>query len=141
MNRITLTTAQLRRLCEEAESLQFANGPNERFWKAVDPDGRHVVDLWMEHRPFLASWEGIDHGFNFEHNGGLNIRAMVVARMKRNRSGQDRTVYLKCDFDHDSFMAIIHEGSTAQRGRGRATARRAVSRQAAGRKEQNHATP
>jgi hypothetical protein len=114
MKKIALTTAQLRSLCDEAEALKFANGPNRAFWEDVDPKGPHVVDLWMEHQPFLAQWDGIDHGFNFGHNGGLNIRAMVVAKMRRAKKGRGRTVYLKCDFDCDSFMALARDGNPAQ---------------------------
>jgi hypothetical protein len=42
---IILTTGKLRNLCDQAESLNFSNGPNGKFWEDVDPKGIHVVEL------------------------------------------------------------------------------------------------
>ncbi len=100
---IVLTTAQLRRLTDHAEALKFSHGPNKRFWKSVDPRGRHVVAFWFEHRPVLRLWEGIDHGWNFDHNGGVNVRALLLCKMK----GGMKPTELLCDFDWNDFHALL----------------------------------
>ncbi len=99
---IVLTTPQLRTLCDQAEALRFSNGPNDKFWKQVDPNGFHVVELWFVHQPCLAFWEGVQHEWNFSHGGGKNIRALVLCKML----GRIKPCVLKCDFDHDAFMAL-----------------------------------
>lgn len=99
---IVLTTAQLRKLCDHAEELKFSHGPNAKFWKRVDPQGKHLVIFWMPHQPVLALWNGIDHGWNFAHNNGLNVRARLICKMKGTMEPQD----LLCDFDWHDFMAI-----------------------------------
>src|SRR5262245_31740210 len=97
-----LTTQQLRTLCEQGEALGFANGPTPEFWDMVRPDEEgHLVEYWMEHRPHLPMWEGIDHGFNFAHNGGVNIRALVACVGKGGRE-----LPLLCDFDYHAFTAL-----------------------------------
>lgn len=99
---IVLTTPQLRTLCDQAEMLKFSNGPNDKFWEQVDPDGMHVVGIWFVHQPCLALWEGVQHKWNFSHGGGKNIRALVLCKMR----GKERLLVLKCDFDHEAFMKL-----------------------------------
>jgi hypothetical protein len=100
-----LSTQRLRQLCEHAEQLKFATGPSEKFWTLVKPDGRHVCFLWSEHRPKLWLWQGIDHGFNFDHNNGVNIRAMLLCEMK----GTKEPGILRCDFDWHDWQAVLEE--------------------------------
>jgi hypothetical protein len=99
---VILSTAQLRTLCDQAQALKFSNGPNERFWKDVDPRGVHVVALWFVHQPNLALWEGVDHPWDFQHGGGKNVRALVLCKMR----GRLKPTDLLCDFDYDAFMAL-----------------------------------
>lgn len=100
---VALTTPHLRTLCDQAEALRFSNGPNEKFWKEVDPNGHHVVELWFVHQPVLAFWEGVQHEWDFSHGGGRNIRALVLCKMR----GRMKPCVLKCDFDHDAFMKLV----------------------------------
>jgi hypothetical protein len=97
-----MDTSTLKRLCDRAEALKFANGPNDRFWQNVDPNGVHVCAYSFYHSPNLAFWQGIDHGFNFAHNGGVNIRAIVLCKMK----GTMKPTRLLCDFDEQEFKAL-----------------------------------
>ena len=100
---VALTTAQLKALCDRAEALGFANGPDERFWQDVDPNGRHVAGDWFRHRPYLEFWQGVEHSFNFDHNGGVNIRAVVLCKLR----GRVMPVTLRCDFDEPQFMGLV----------------------------------
>lgn len=101
-----LDTPTLRRLCANAEKLKFQNGPNKQFWREVDPDGEHVVWFWMRHSPNLAFWgkavNDPDFPWNFSHNGGVNIRAMVSCQMKNGKR-----VELRCDFDQPDWDALV----------------------------------
>lgn len=100
MNKI-MSTEQLRALCNRANDLKFANGPNATFWKEVERWGRHVIVLAFRHSPSLRMWEGVDHGFNFEHNNGVNVRALVACQMKK---GTQATIL--CDFDEEQYLAF-----------------------------------
>jgi hypothetical protein len=102
---VALSTAQLKALCDQAEALGFATGPNLRFWKDVDPSGFHVAGQWFRHRPCLAMWKGVKHSFNFDHNGGVNIRALVLCKMK----GKIEPHLLLCDFDEKQFVALCNK--------------------------------
>jgi hypothetical protein len=102
---VTLTTPQLRKLCDQAEALRFSNGPKSKFWEDVDPDGEHVVGLWFPHRPCLQFWEGVDHPWDFTHGGGKNIRALVLCKMR----GSIKPCELLCDFDYEAFMALAED--------------------------------
>lgn len=102
-----MTTQQLRTLCDQGEALGFAHGPTPEFWDVVHPDEtRHLVEFWMEHRPYFPIWEGIDHGFDFAHNDGLNVRALLSCVGKR---GEERL--LRCDFDHHAFMTLVQRSA------------------------------
>ena len=114
---VTLTTIQLRKLCDQAEALAFSNGPNDTFWKEVDPDGLHVVEIWFVHQPNLAFWEGVQHEWDFTHGGGKNIRALVLCKMR----GRKKPCVLKCDFDYEAFMKLPRIVRTIKK-RGRKTA-------------------
>lgn len=100
---ITLTTVQLRKLCDQSEELRFSNGPNDEFWQKVDPNGVHVVEIWFVHRPRLYLWKNVDHPWNFAHGGGKNIRAFLNCKMLGSMEPQD----LLCDFDYTSFLKIV----------------------------------
>lgn len=100
---VVLSTTQLRKLCDQAETLKFSNGPNEQFWDQVDPSGVHVVSVWFVHRPNLAMWRGVDHPWNINHGGGKNIRAILLCKMR----GKSKPAHLLCDFDFDAFMALV----------------------------------
>jgi hypothetical protein len=102
---ITLTTSELRKLCDQALALRFFTGPDDSFWTEVDSEGTHVVRSWFVHRPNLALWEGVDHPYNFEHGGGKNIRALVECKMR----GEPKPIPLLCDFDFDAFMALVED--------------------------------
>lgn len=102
---VILSTAQLKKLCDQAERLHFDRGPNAKFWEDVDPCGHHVTDFWFVHRPVLAMWKGVKHPWNFEHGGGKNIRASILCKMR----GKKEPAYLICDFDHDAFMALVRK--------------------------------
>jgi hypothetical protein len=97
-----IDTPTLKRLCDHAQELKFANGPNDRFWQSVDPKGIHVCTESYYHSPNFAFWQGIDHGFNFAHNNGVNIRAVMLCKMK----GSRKPVHLLCDFDEQDFKAL-----------------------------------
>ena len=118
---VTLTTVQLRMLCDQAEALHFSNGPNARFWKLVDPNGIHVVSIWFVHQPRFYLWEGVDHPWDFTHGGGKNIRAEVMCKML----GTTTPCHLLCDFDYDAFMTHLKHARKVRRSRRRklATAR------------------
>jgi hypothetical protein len=102
---VVLSTTQLRKLCDQALALKFSNGPNERFWREVDPSGVHVVGPWFVHRPRLAFWNGVDHPWDFTHGGGKNIRALVLCKMR----GEPKPTELLCDFDYEAFMALVQD--------------------------------
>ena len=114
---IVLTTPQLRRLTDQAEALRFSNGPNDKFWELVDPNGVHVVEIWFVHRPNLAFWKGIQHEWNFAHGGGNNIRAFLLCKML----GTTKPTPLLCDFDHDSFLEHVKLARKVRRTRRRKT--------------------
>jgi hypothetical protein len=80
---VSLTTGELRTLCDLAKELRFSHVPNDKLWDAIDPGGTHVVTLWVQHRPDLDSWKDKPHAFDFTHNGGVNVRAVVACQMKR----------------------------------------------------------
>lgn len=103
---LTLTTVQLRTLCDQADNLRFSNGPDSKFWEEVDPIGVHVVEIWFVHQPDLAFWNGRQHPWNFAHGGGKNIRALLVCKMHGSMTPQD----LLCDFDYASFLKIVRRG-------------------------------
>lgn len=97
-----MTTATLRIICKNAQRLGFSNGPNGRFWRHVDAKGIHVCCESYFHTPNLAMWRNVDHPFNFAHNDGVNIRAVVMCKMK----GRQDPVYLLCDFDEADFRKL-----------------------------------
>ena len=102
---VRLTTEQLKELCQQAERLHFSHGPNAQFWEDCHPEGPHVVWVWMVHRPNYRLWsdEYVQAmGWDFSYNGGVNIRAMLDARMK-----DGSTIVLKCDFDQNAFSAHL----------------------------------
>jgi hypothetical protein len=103
--RTVLDTPTLKKLCDNAERLKFHNGPNRKFWEEVDPKGEHVITFAMRHSPNLAMWgdwrSKPDFPWNFDHNGGVNVRAVVSCRMK-----DGRRVDLLCDFDQPEFEAL-----------------------------------
>lgn len=103
---VTLTTTQLKVLCDRAEALRFSTGPNERFWEDVDPNGRHVAGQWFRHWRCLEMWKGMTHPFNFDHNGGVNIRALVFCKM----TGRVEPTLILCDFDEPQFITLVGAG-------------------------------
>jgi len=110
-----LTTVQLRNLCDQAESLNFSNGPNDEFWQKVEATGIHVVGIWFVHRPRLYLWKGVQHPWKFAHGGGKNIRAEVMCKML----GTKTPCYQVCDFDYENFMAIVKNARKSRRTRRR----------------------
>ncbi len=104
---VALTTPQLKALCDRAEALGFASGPNQRFWLDVAPYGFHVAGNWFRHRPCLEIWKNVKHSFNFAHNGGVNIRSFVLCKMK----GRLEPTILRCDFDEPQFLALIYQAA------------------------------
>ena len=84
---IVLTTPQLRKLSKHSQELKFSHVPIARFWRNVDPSGKHLVSYWFGHQPVMEMWQGIDHGWNFAHNNGLNVRAILLC----NDEGGDGT--------------------------------------------------
>lgn len=101
-----MNTATLKRLCDRAQELKFNHGPNDRFWREVDPNGRHLVVFWMHHTPRYHLWgdwrNTPDFPWNFNHNNGVNIRARVLCKMK----GTMKPTELLCDFDEQDFKAL-----------------------------------
>jgi hypothetical protein len=57
-------------------------------------------------------WKGINHGFNFDHNEGVNIRALLLCIGK----GGDGLPLL-CDFDCQAFMILAKTNGTLARKR------------------------
>jgi hypothetical protein len=96
-----ITTKQLEALCSRALKLNFANGPNDKFWEDVAGKGKHFVETAFLHRPYLPFWAGVKHPFNFGHNGGVNIRAILLCQMKNGK----RAVLI-CDFDEAQFISM-----------------------------------
>ncbi len=41
--------------------------------------------------------------FNFDHNGGVNIRALVFCKM------QGKPTFVRCDFDEPQFMDLVNK--------------------------------
>lgn len=97
-----MDTPTLRQMCDHALRLKFSNGPNGRFWADVDPDGVHVSAHSWYHRPCVEFWESIAHEFDFSHNDGVNIRALVLCKMR----GRAEPTCVLCDFDADDFEAL-----------------------------------
>ena len=130
---VALTTVQLRELCDQAEALNFANGPNARFWETVDPNGIHVVTIWFVHRPNLPMWKGVDHNFDFTHGGGKNIRALLLCKMrgKKKPSRLPLRFRPRCVYG-TSQIRLQSQGASVDRGSGwmSFSSRRAFSRPA-----------
>src|SRR4051794_18663385 len=94
-----LDTPALKKLLEHSRQLHFDRLPGKKFWRRVDPNGRHVVTFAFRHRPNLAMWRGVEHPFDFSHNGGVNVRAIVLTKLKGKRQPQEIVV----DFDEKDY--------------------------------------
>jgi hypothetical protein len=99
-----LTTDDLRRLLKRSRALNFSHVPDSRFDRDLDPDGFHISVTSWYHSPDLQFWNraGIKHDWNFAHNGGVNVRAVVLCKMR----GRTEPAELMFDFDQHDFEAL-----------------------------------
>ncbi len=114
-NTLLLTTPELRAMCDLAQEHHFHNVPSDDFWDRVDPDGTHVLVMWMKHQPDKQFWKnmaafGVTHDYDFDYNGGLNIRALGFCKIL----GSEKPEKVLFDFDEKDFMKRMPEDASKE---------------------------
>lgn len=99
---VAFPTVTLRKLCDQAEALGLAEGPNAKFWEDVDEDGTHVASF------DFPGTGVVDHG-----GGQQSARAMVACKMR----GRTEPQGLLCDFDYLVFTMLVRNGLHVRNGR------------------------